>query len=193
MEWRRPGGEQALHGDSTRRDRQSAAGKVLIVLPVFAIALAGPAHARAFGPAWNTPTAARTSTAAMHSGLPAATDGELSSIWARGLPERLLAGKSVYFADGNAVEALGSMAALLNPPPEFTDGNVTFRNVRFDPGNLSTVVDSSGAALVRLSTYIGDAHFDNARTDGSHGPRIGSVSVHGIDLRGTIIRIERIR
>lgn len=99
----------------------------------------------------------------------------------------------MYLANGNAVEASGNTATLLNLPPGFADDNAAFLEIRFNPADLSTVIDKSGVALVRLSTYIDNASVDNVRADGARGPRVGSASAHRIDLRGTTLRIERIR
>lgn len=105
----------------------------------------------------------------------------------------MFAGKSVYLANGNAIAVTGNAAALLNLPPGFAGNSGALLDIRFNPADLSTVIDRSGVALVRLSTYIDSASIDNARADGAHGPRVGSMSAHRIDLRGTILRIERIR
>jgi hypothetical protein len=163
-----------------------SAQQMFVVPALLAASLLASHSAFAFGAAQPAHTLAYSSAAAV-------SEYELGRVWARGLPERLFAGKSIYLANGNAVEASANTASLLNPPPGFGDTNAAFMNIRFNPRDLSTVIADSGAALVRLSTYISDAHADNIRVDGAPSPRVGSVAVHGIDLRGTTIRIERIR
>lgn len=188
MEKRKTQSEKRLHHTAGRRPYRllRSAQKIGIVSALLAASLLASHGARAFGP---MPPA----RALAYSSATAVSEYELGRIWARGLPERLFAGKSIYLANGNTVEASANTASLLNPPPGFGDANAAFMNIRFNPRDLSTVIDNSGAALVRLSTYISDAHADNTPADRATGPRVGSVSVHGIDLRGTTIRIERLR
>lgn len=203
MEWRKTRSEQLRHSDATDDEKHGvmlrlhgflpAVQRTLILSPMLAAALLAVPQVHAFSAAQAIQTVARPSTTATHSSPSSVTEEELGLVWARGFSDRLFAGNSMYLANGNAVEASGNTATLLNLPPGFADGNATFLEIRFNPADLSTVIDKSGAALVRLSTYIDNASVDNVRADGSHGPRIGSVSVHRIDLRGTTLRIERIR
>jgi hypothetical protein len=188
MEKRKTRSEEMLHHVAGRRPYRilHSARQMFIVPALLAVSLLAGHSARAFGPMQSAHSLAYSSAAAV-------SEYELGRVWARGLPERLFAGKSIYLANGNAIEASANTASLLNPPPGFGDANAAFMNIRFNPRNLSMVIANSGAVLVRLSTYINDARVDNMRADGASGPRIGSVSVHGIDLRGTMIRIERIR
>jgi hypothetical protein len=187
MEKRTTRSEKRMHHAASRRPYcfLRSAPHMFIASALLAASLLASHGARAFGPMQPARTLAYSPAAAV-------SEYELGRIWARGLPERLFAGKSIYLANGNAVEASANTASLLNPPPGFEDANAAYMNIRFNPRDLSTVI-ANGVALVRLSTYISDAHTDNIRADGASGPRIGSVSVHGIDLRGTTIRIERIR
>lgn len=196
MEKRTTRSEERLHRAAEDGEKHTAgwrpyrflrsAQQILIGPALLAAALLMSHSARAF-------EAMQPAHSLAYSPAAAVSEYELGRVWARGLPERLFAGKSIYLANGNAVEASANTASLLNPPPGFGDANAAFMNIRFNPRDLSTVIANSGAALVRLSTYISDAHADNIGADGAAGPRVGSVSVHGIDLRGTTIRIERIR
>lgn len=123
---------------------------------------------------------------------PGASEDELRSVWARGLPEdRLFELRSLYLADGIAVEAFAGGGWLLNPPPGLSDAGIPFRNVLFNSAGLFPIVDQRGAGLVRLSTYIPAVDVD-LRPKGA-GPSFGHVHIHGIDLRGTLVRVVRTR
>lgn len=203
MEWRKTRSKQLRHSGATDDEKYGvtprlqrflpAVQRTLILSPMLAAALLAAPEVHAFSAAQAVQLVARPSMTATHSSLSSITEEELGLVWARGFSDRLFAGKSMYLANGNAVEASGNTATLLNLPPGFADGNAVFLDIHFNPANLSTVIDKSGVALVRLSTYIDNTSVDNVRTDGARGPRIGSVSAHRVDLRGTTLRIERIR
>ncbi|TFV98574.1 hypothetical protein E4K72_17230, partial [Oxalobacteraceae bacterium OM1] len=77
------------------------------------------------------------------------SDDELRKVAARGLPERLLAGRSLFLASGNAVEVLGETGMLLNPVAALLEATGTsFQRLLFNPANLAIVTDSSGAAYI---------------------------------------------
>jgi len=203
VKWRKMQSDQFRHSGAVDDEKHGltlrlpgfllAVQRTFVLPSMFAAALLATPEVYAFSAEQAVHLVARSSMTATHAGLASVTEEELGLVWARGFSERLFAGKSMYLANGNAIEVSGNTATLLNLPPGFAGNRAAFLDIRFNPADLSTVIAKSGAALVRLSTYIGSASIDNVRADGARGPRIGSLSAHRIDLRGTTLRIERLR
>ncbi len=177
MEWRRAGGDRALHEGAAMRNE--AAASVRFSRRVFFLAPA-------------LMTALLCTFAAQASGLPPDTEDELRSIWARGLPDHLFDGKSRYLANGNAIDALGNPASLLNMPLDFLGIGALFKSISFNRADLSTVVDSTDTALAKVMGHLDYVSADSMKTD-SHGRSYGSVVIRDIDRRGTTVMIGRAR
>jgi hypothetical protein len=127
---------------------------------------------------------------AVHPGtttMKAMADDDLRTVFASGFADFLSARRSLYYADGNAVEVLGDSGLLLNLPTGLPGGD-PFTNIILNPANMSTLVDRDGNALVRLSAYIDEADYPDIHLNSGRG--FGSIVIRGIDLRGTIIRIS---
>ncbi|WP_460843935.1 hypothetical protein [Noviherbaspirillum agri] len=114
---------------------------------------------------------------------------ELRRVEAQGLTEDRMFRLSRYAVGGFGVELLGDMATLLNPVASILDADITFQDAVFNPLNPTVLIDSSGSTIYRVPQTIGVINVDNIRVRGSNGKSFGSVTIRGIDLRGTTIRV----
>jgi len=121
------------------------------------------------------------------------SEDELRRVAAQGLSDRFLQRIALYAAHGLGIEVFGNTASLLNRNDDvfigLIDGDVTFRDAKFNPANPTGLVGPDGSALVRLPATIGELNVRNLRIRGSNGTTFGSVSIRDIDTGGTTIRI----
>jgi hypothetical protein len=150
--------------------------------------LLGALDAHAIEPAFSPNATVQTASIKYGAGLRRATEDELRSIHAQGFTDPLFERIMRYVSRGNAIEMLGDIATLLNPPLAWLPREMTFKDVVFNPANPFAVVDGSGAVLIQSQTSIKEVRVDRISM---HGPSYGSVLIRDIDLRGSVAAIMR--
>ena len=90
----------------------------------------------------------------------------------------------------SGLKVLGDLGKLMNPVLMMLDSKMTIKDVVYDSGSASTVVNEDGSITLRLPSSIGEISFDNIRVRGSSGPSFGSIAIKGIDLRGTVVTVK---
>jgi len=183
---RQTGGECAgwnlvSHGrvENFRRPSAGMAFAALTLLMPFAVSAVDTATMV------KTPSSSSNSTKALR----ALNEEELRRVAAQGLTEDRMFRFSRYATSGFGVEVLGDMATLLNPVASVLDANITFQDAVFNPLNPTVLIDSSGSSIYRIPQTVGVMNVENIRVRGSNGASFGSVTIRGIDLRGTTIRV----
>ena len=172
-------------GSTTVRYRQAISWRTFST----ATCMAAICLAAAAGPGHAAESASSTRQATQPHGWRAASDNELRNIWARGWADRLFENRSAYLAGGNALTILGDMAILLNPLLAFLDADAEFAKVAYDPNDPSAIAGRDGAVFIRLPKSVGEISFRNLRVSGTSGPSFGDISLRGIDLGGTTVKV----
>lgn len=131
------------------------------------------------------------------------SDADLRQVAAQGFgdplqvqADRLFSGVSKYMAGGNAVEILGDLARLLNPPfsalLEAIGADQSFRSVTFNPASPDSLTGFDGTSFIRRPSTIGELSYRHIRVAGGHGGAdFGDVEIRNIEMNGTRIIVKR--
>ncbi len=105
---------------------------------------------------------------------------------ADGLPLLLLQAES-----GNGTPSTEQLSSLLRPLFDILEAQTSLHDVRYDPDQLSSMLNADGSLNVRLPSSIGELRFDNIRVAGAPSSQtLGSLSFHNIDLSGASLKIQ---
>lgn len=177
---RRAGWNSVIH-KRMHRFLQPPAGVVLgaiMLMPLSINAADTATMMRASLSSWESSRAMRT-----------LNEEELRRVAAQGLTEDRMFRFSRYAASGFGVEVLGDMATLLNPVASILDADITFQDAVFNPLNPTVLIDGNGSSIYRIPQTVAVINIENIRVRGSNGRSFGSVTINGLDLRGTTIRV----
>ncbi|MEW9899094.1 hypothetical protein ABWL39_10730 [Chitinivorax sp. PXF-14] len=173
----------------TKRQIQGALRRQrnLRVAATLATALLGPLQAFAVSPVPASQISAQTSS--RESGLKALSEEEMGDISAQGFAEdrlRQLTGKA---GSGDGVETMKELAQLMNPLLQFIDAETSMKDVTYDVDGARAAINADGSVTLKLPSSIGELSFNNIRVKGSEGASMGSLTMKGIDLRGSSMTI----
>lgn len=87
--------------------------------------------------------------------------------------------------------ATGDLAQLMAPMLKFLDADARMKDVVYDAGKSTAVVNADGSVSLRLPSSIGELSFHNIRPAGSDGPAFGSVTISKIELNATTVTLSR--
>lgn len=126
------------------------------------------------------------------SGLRALTEEDLDSVSAQGLADNLLRNLRNNSSKGDGLQMMGNMVKLMNPLLFFLKADsTTIKNVVYDPGQSTAVVNKDGSITLSMPSSIGEINFDNIRVNGANpGASFGSIAIKNIDFRGTTLTVK---
>ncbi len=118
------------------------------------------------------------------------SEAEMGGVTAQGFAEDLQKQLMAHVKEGKGEKVMVDMAKLMMPMLNMIDANMSMKDVKYDPNQATAHVNADGSIQLSVPSSIGEIRFDNIRVKGSTGPSFGSLSLTGIDLRGTSIKVR---
>lgn len=120
----------------------------------------------------------------------AMTESDLGCVSAQGLTEVVLR-QAMHTSKNDDARVLGKLSSTLHKQLRFLDVETSMKDVAYDPVESTSIVNPDGSITQILPTAIGELRFDRLRIKGDKtGPGFGSISMKGIDLRGTTLTLS---
>jgi hypothetical protein len=155
-----------------------------------ATALMAPLQTFAVTPAPAMQATQRLGVENQYGSLATLSEQDLEEVSAQGLDDKLLA-LLRRNPDRSGKVAMGDLVQLMAPMLNFLDADARMKDVVYDAGKSTAVVNADGSVSLRLPSSIGELSFHNIRPAGSEGPAFGSVTISKIELNATTITSSR--
>ncbi|CAD5108106.1 hypothetical protein [Zestomonas carbonaria] len=118
------------------------------------------------------------------------SDREMRNVSAQGLDDAL---QSLFLQaeSGDGLATVKQLTKLVMPVLDSLEAETSLRDVRYDTSKAAPQLNADGSLNVRLPSSIGELRFDNIRVaDSAPQQRLGSLSLHDIDLSRASLRIS---